>query len=605
LYDYDSGTTFIKSYENTGNLGNRWIANVDGVDALSQGKVAKPNGTFLLYRQKDKDLVTLYPEKNDGLLSKLNGLGITSVSYTPAGTRAEKEMQKDSYFTNHFQTYFEYTEHHTSLFSTWYRRKCNKSNDTWYESITITTPNAANDYYSGASGNTQNVKEWYYVGESNSGLSDTSDSWNNSVDSFYNKYKYNRKSAVVSSELKFYPYAKMIYRDKNANSNKQSVYVTSENLSTMKVFNAVQAGIYKKNEINANLTSTQWSTHARSLSFLQNKGISDKKSVLPGGAIQDIDMGTQGDTKLGIKLWQACLPDAQVQAVQDGFKVSESEAKSAADTLKSEIEKTINGYGLVQYGIEGVKLDYLSIIGSGDELHEDTSVDFVLGNGGNTSPDDKYYLRRDGTGSNRANFDCLGSRIDKQVLYTIKSDTDGNVMLYKDGTEIAKISKTQSASDMIAKSAEIKLLDDNTKLVTNYISAIDRNKGESNKYDRYNQNKYNEAFDGVSVLMTDMSFDIGFGSGNSHRTNVLDPLLTAKTESKSDLYNFTEDSKVRSSVYVTTLTSTTSSNKNAGYMGTLKGISGIGDLEVSLSDIQSMVYTKNFYIPNANVSDLN
>jgi hypothetical protein len=214
-------------------------------------------------------------------------------------------------------------------------------------------------------------------------------------------------------------------------------------------------------------------------------------------------------------------------------------------------------------------------------------------------------LRQDGTGSNRANFDVLDSRIDKQVLYTIKSDTDGNVMLYRDGVEIAKISKTQSASDMLSKSGEIQLLDANTKLVTNYISAIDRNKGESNKYDRYNQNKYNEAFDGVSVLMTDMSFDIGFGSGNAHRTNVLDPLLTAKTESKSDLYNFTEDSKIRSSVYVTTSVSSTSSTSESGYIGTLSGVSGMGDLKAYIGDIQSMVYTKNFYIPNANVSDLN
>ena len=603
-FDYNSNTTFIKDYAATdkGNatFAKKWFASISSNKVPSEADRVKPNGDFVLYRQKDKDLVTLYPDKNENLKAELEGLGITATAYTPSGTRIEKETAADKYFINHFETYFKYVTHDTSLAWKWPRTKCGSGNKgTWLASA-VTTPEQANEYYSA---NQENVKTFYFLGEENKGLdtgvADARDS------AFSSRFKYNQAYSNTSADLNFYPYVKMFYREKDANDKLQDVFITSENLSTMKVFNAIQVGVYKKNKINANLTSTQWSTHARSLSFFQANGISDKKSVLPGGAIQDIDTGEKGDTQIGVRIYQSCLPDKQVQAVQDGFKVSESEARESADNLIEEIKKTITGYGLVQIGAVGVKAEMEDLLKSGEELHESTRVSFVASNAGKTSADDKYYLRQDGEGSNRANFDCLDSRIEKQNLYTIYSDTDGNVWLTKDGEEIGRISLEEEASNLIGKSDEIKLLDANTKLITNYVAALDRNKGSKNKYDRYNKNKYNEAFDGVSVLVTDISFDVGYGGNSAKRTNVLDVVLTAQADSKSDLYNFNDENKVRSSVYVTTAKSTTAAVQKAGYLGTLKGVSGIGDLETGLMNIYSFVYTKNFYIPNATVNDLN
>lgn len=603
-FDYNNGTTFILDYAQTNEGGasfsKSWTTGVSGKTPGITDRV-KPNYDYILYRQKDKDLVTLYPKKNDGLSGELSRLGINTTAYTPAGSRAEKEMTKDKYFENHFQTHLDYTAHDTSLTWNWSRAECNTNRTGTYTTIEVAKPQGANDFYSK---NPSNVKEYYFVGQANEGLDTNISDTRPGDDAFVSKYRRNQAYATVSAELSFYPYAKMFYRGKNDNNNLQDVFVTSENLSKMSVFNAMQVGIYKKNEINANLTSTQWSTHARSMEFLGNANVDDKKSVLPGGAIQDIDMGNQGDTQLGLRLWQTCLPDGQVEAVQEGFKVSETEARSATDALIESIKTAIGGYGLVQWGAEGVHPEFRSIL-SGSELHENTSVPFVLGNSNTTAADAKYYLRHDGTGSSRANFDCLDARIERQNLYTIYSDTDGNVWVTKDGAELGRISLTESADTLINKSKELQLLDANTKLITNYVAALDRNKGDKSKYDRYDKNKYNEAFDGVSVLLTDISFDIGFGQGMTKRTNVLDPLLVAQAESKSDLYNFADESKVRSSVYVTTTTSTASDKQQDGYFGTLKAVSGIGDLEIGISDIQSMVYTKNFYIPNATVSDLN
>lgn len=592
-YDYNS-TSFIREYENTGNLGGRWSTGISGKSiTANSSQVAKPNATFLLIRDNIDDLVTLYPHKNNNLLSSLNGLGITAESYSPNGNRMESEAIKDKDFTRTFETDFIYTEHDTSLSWKWPRSKCNRDHGGSYSTQTVTDTEGANKYYS----NQNNVKEYYLLGQSNTGSEDVSDMRS---DSFGTKYTYNKAYSSTSADLKFYPYHLMLYRAKNSNGSPQNVYVTSENLSTMKVYNAVQLGVYKKNPINSLLSSTQWSTHARSLAFSAN---TDKKSVAPGGAILDIDMGSKGDTELGIRLWQSCLRDEQVETVQaDSFNTSLSKAKEIANNYQSEVKQVLEGYGLVQYGIEGTKTDLNSVL-SGTELHNNTSLNWD-GRSYKTSNDSKYYLKHDSSGSDRANFDVLDSKVNKQTFYEISSDVDGNVILKKDNTEIARASLTQDKSAILSNT-EAKLLDDNTKLISNYFNAIDRGLGDSNKYDRTNSRKYNEAYDGVGVLMTELSFSVGFSDNSGHRTTVLDTLLTSTSESKSDLYNF-DESKVRSFVFATTKVSTTAkdTSKN-GYLGTLQGDSNMQSLQSVLSDIQSFVYTKNFYTSNFNVTDLN
>ena len=552
-----------------------------------------PNASFLLIRDKNDDKVTLYPNKNEGVKSELSYLNVTE-GYTSTDTRFEnkRETTKTEQYERTLHTGLAYSAARDTRLTWITHVGGSHANTGGYDTRTGVGPDNANAAYS----KKDNVEIRYFLGEAGKGEetpSDVRSDWNK-------KFSRNTSYAKTSADLSFYPYLKYLYYYKD-NTTPNDVMVTSSNLSGMKVFNAIQAGVYKKNEINANLTSTQWSTHARSLSFLKTNGISDKKSVLPGGAIQDIDMGNKGDTQIGVTLWQACLPDTQVQAVQEGFKVSETEARTAANALIEEIKKSISGYGLVQWGQEGTETDYRTVIEVGEELHESTSVSLVTGNSGRTASDDKYYLRHDGTGSSRANFDVLDSRIENQFVYTIYSDTEGNVWVTKDGTELGRISKTEDASKLL-QNTELKLLDDNTKLITNYISCIQRNIGNA----RDGSTWHNEAFDGVSVLMTDISFDVGFGGDSAKRTNVLDPLLVAKAQSKSDLYNFEDESNIRSSVYVTTkISSQAEKPDQEGYLGTLKAVSGMGDLETGLTDIQSMVYTKNFYIPNATVSDLN
>lgn len=590
---FDQNTLpFIKQWTYTSKMSASGLSPKEG--GGGERYPVTPQATFLLIRDKQKDVVTLYPGKNDSIKGEISDLGL-SESYTSTDTRYKnkRETTKTEKFFDTVYTKLYYSDREDELaWLSWMSPKRHSRPGTYNTEPQIGhTPDDANAAYS----KTDNVEIRYFLGQagkSEEEPKDTRSAWSK-------KFKYNTAYSRVSAGLSFYPYLKYEYYRKDS-SSPEPVMVTSSNLSELKVYNAIQTGVYKKNEININLDSTQWSTHARSMAFLKNAGISDKKSVLPGGAIQNLDSGHKGDTQIGLTIWQTCLPDTQVQAVQEGFKVSETEAKEATNNLIESVKKAISGYGLVQWGQQGVYGDMKELMEVAEELHENKGISFVAGRGGKTSADDKYYLRHDGDGSNRANFDCLDSRIENQYLYTIYSDVDGNVWVTKDGAELARISKTENA-DKLLSNAELKLLDDNTKLITNYTAVIQRNSGTTRHGDKW----HNEAFDGVSVLMTDVSFDVGYGGDAAKRTNVLDPLLTAPTQSKSDLYNFTED-LVRSSVYVTTKTSSQAEDTSKeGFLGILKGVSGMPDLETGLTDIQSMCYTKNFYIPNATVSDLN
>lgn len=586
-FDYNT-TTFIRDYS----LDNNSLSvtgNTDWDGGTSDS--IQPDATYLLYRQKDKDLVTLYPEKNN---LDLSSLGISNTSYTPAFTRIEKEAAEEKAFTNTFRTHFEYSsDRDTGLSWVWelsgsYGDHEESGN---YNTQTAKSPEDANAAYS----QRNNVKTHYFLGKANVGQLDPQDT----LDSEFKNFNYNSYQTRKSSVLAFYPYIKMKYNSTGSNSP-QDVYVTSENLSTMKVFNAAQIGVRKEKRANINLSSTQWSTHARSLRFLEDNKIKDKKSVLAGGALMDLDTGSKDSTELRIKLFISCLPGNQVQAVQSGFNTSESQAREQIEAYKQEVTQVLKGYCVEQRAATGLV-----------EYHEDMlDADVVESNKklkwGNTTfttaRDNKYYLKKDGSDSTRANIDVLDVR-ETSHIYTVSSDTDGNVMVYKDGVELARITATESVSKFY-QLEELKLLDDNTKLLSNYVLAIDRNGGS----DRENSPWYNEAFDGISVIVTDIRFSLGFGGDKSVRSLVLDPTLTGKADNKKDLYNFNKETleeKVRTSVFLTSNYSTTTNNRSAGYLGTFKSNDSSMNLQTGITSINSLFHSKLFYIPNATVSDLN
>ena len=160
-----------------------------------------------------------------------------------------------------------------------------------------------------------------------------------------------------------------------------------------------------------------------------------------------------------------------------------------------------------------------------------------------------------------------------------------------------KVAGTGINSRLTDKDA--KDIDDATSFITNFVSALTRNKGVDYTAEWSSGQKdgtwYNEAFDGAYLVRQKAVFNVGFAF-SSTRTSALDPALCPQNKGQSDLYTkaflsqFCTDSQSDAAV---------AQGKKQNYLGTFK------DTDITLPDMESLYISKKFYIPNANVQDLN
>ncbi len=629
-----------------------WVTS--GFKGISGGLTARsyPNANFLLNRDRDKDRATLYPGKNDGdAKSKANKLGITAESYTPAGTRIAKEgtgTLKETFNVN-------FNDAGTDRTLSWVwrgSRGCTASGSWNSNAGTGHSLADVNAHYTF----TNNVRELYELGKPGTGTA-VPDTKLESV--FASNFKNNQTSKLSQDgEIKFYPYVKMVYNDKD-NSTKTPVYVTSENVSTIPAYTKLEAGVWKNNQKdsdavsgsnpvpNVSIITNLWTTSGNSMIFRQKQGIDDKRVVLNGGAVFDVkmnDVNTGGwglsidtpktSTKLGYRVWSVVVDDAQAGMMASGTTAPTlSDAKQRIEELDKTVKETVPKYGLAQIVSKGI-VDYdgylnnlamggnnFSYVPTADATWEDIKL----------STDQKYYLKLAGIGTGKefddsiSNFDLIDGGVEQQAIFKISSDTAGNVTVTQDGKALGTLKATdKDVEKFIGSNTMMKQLDYSTKAITNYVQSIDRNIGTN----RAGEQWYNEAFDGITVLMTYMSYDIGYGKSIADgpnntgiaipsRTAVLDVRLSGKQDSKSDLYNFDEltaNDKVRSTMFVTAKISDTilPGVKNDGYVAPQDPDGYFGTLrlhngevwDIVIPDMRCFAYSKMFYIPNATVMDL-
>ena len=128
--------------------------------------------------------------------------------------------------------------------------------------------------------------------------------------------------------------------------------------------------------------------------------------------------------------------------------------------------------------------------------------------------------------ANSNNVNAHASKLDVAV-YTFSSDVTGNILM--NGSVILK--KDEGVERLSGAAKEI---DDNTKVVTNLVNSLVRNKGndKSASWAESDGHWYNEAFDGVSVAVYSANIEVGVDGyeGLNYRTCVLDPNLTPSSK---------------------------------------------------------------------------
>ena len=602
--DYASNKTFTWAWVQT----DQKDYSGNGLSESGGTGTSTPNGEIILQRTIN-DTVTLYPGKNGGNESKLQEMGLRAPSYTPAKARkdgaTDQPTRKTWYET--FTTNWQF--HNANTPTAYFSPSCGHGG-TDTDSHTNTGNEAeVNATYSKAN-NTEIYGLW---GRANAGLSSPDETSNlKNAKWVFNKLNFiPRKEHLKTSEIQFYPYYKMKFVSE-INGAEQDAYLTSENLSKLlnvqRVDTSISANGGNKSTGNSlYLDSTQWSIHTKAQTLLDNNNVQDSRSLLPSGAIYTLSDGELSGNKapnkyIGVHLYSTYVSDKSKLA-NTGDILNESEANAQIDAFKEEVKRVLEGYEIQMFGALGIIADEnefqkeaVKITGTAGETGK-----YAIGTSQFDRDTSKYDLKTvenytsHTAEANRADIDI--KHID-EVTYDWKltSDADGNIRIYRDGQELASLTKTQGVASITNK--DVQEFDARTKLVTNYVAALDRNMGS----DRTGNKWYNEGWDELHCKELRISYTMGFARDNNgtagQRSAALNIKANGVLDSRTDMFNGAEE-KNRTWRFLTSEKSLAAQKKNVGYIGTFNGI------EVFVPGMQSLFTSKLFYTSNTSVMDLN
>lgn len=599
--DYAS-TTFIGAQgvfapKEDGTVADSGTASIHGT--VTNGLT--PNLRFSVYRDKEKDNVTLYKGKNEqGIADELAQIGITSQSYEAGKKRVD--TQGNGGWSSTFLVNYTYDENDNTL--SWDSSGCSRHGDSGsYSGSENIGLEVINSLFSGEN----NVFTKYELGKPNKGIEVPKEN----ADAFSllgREFRNQRWTKVIKGEnIEFYPYINMIYED--IDRNQKEAKVVSENMSELANIQVIDTGVsFDSAKPTVEIGSTQWSTHTRAITGLRENNVKDaelNRSLLPGGAVYDLKSknggGDASEVWLGLRVYQVTIPDEQMEklARQDGVN-STSKAKADIEATMNQIKETVEHYQLVQWADTGIYTDEAAFKNSSSKKLVSGPKSSNTFGGNSLSSDSKYYLKTDGTGANRADIDIINER-KEQHIWRIQNDTDGNVWILKDGQEVVRdnINKSRSIQGLLVNE-ELSNLENKTNIISNYVKALDFKLGA----DRNGNVWYTEAFDGVEIVETGYAVQVGLGGDAPIRAAVLDPKLTGELDNKSDILNFKSDTlkqKTRTFQYRTSYRSTLpeAQSKPNGW------IADLGGEEIILRGMDNVLRSKLWYTGNSTVMDLN
>ena len=343
--------------------------------------------------------------------------------------------------------------------------------------------------------------------------------------------------------LVFYPYIRMTWQKPgDTKDQKNNVNILSQHISSMKVQAAVSISwqkSYDQNGFNMYLKSDQWSLHSQAVNG--DKGWNLKNQVLPGGAIHAVQTKGDGTKDLGttitVKGYYPVLSDSMKEKVISyDSSWSQDAGRSEMENLVQNIEDTINQNYKLQMYVDnwknGNSLNNATAL-NGIAVKNGTSLQQLTGKRNTKASEDlKYYLQDTFGEANSSNVNAHASSLDV-AIYTFSSDIQGNILM--NGSVILK--KNQGVEQLTGAAKEI---DNNTKVVTNLVNSLVRNKGndKSASWAESDGHWYNEAFDGISIAVYSATITVGIDGyeGVDYRSCVLDPNLSPQSSGTSEMF---------------------------------------------------------------------
>ena len=312
-----------------------------------------PNMTMILQRSIS-DKVTLYPSKNSNKAA-LNDMGITSEGYIPANTRKDglKDVPSRKSWTETFNTNFEFVDVNTPTATF---ESDHGYTDTDNHTDDGNNASSLNGTYS-KSGNTTIYGLWGKENKGDRALTDTAQQniWKLSTLNFKGF-----KNHIKEQSFTFYPYYKMKFISE-LDGAEQDAYLTAENLSTLFSLQRIDTSIFRpKGATTLELTSSQWSTHAKAHNLLDAAGVENKNSLLPAGAIYDLRTAGNGvkasQSWVGYRVFNSYVMDKNVLADATNVKTKQ-EVVDAVNAFKNDTKNVLSNYEVVMVGQEGINPD--------------------------------------------------------------------------------------------------------------------------------------------------------------------------------------------------------------------------------------------------------
>ena len=383
-----------------------------------------------------------------------------------------------------------------------------------------------------------------------------------------------KQNQAEAGSITFYPYIKMKYDTYNmpySNNYSQTAYVLGNYQRTMNLRNYCQVSFTPEDDNSLEVVSNQWSTHSTVMSkvneLFDTSDIAYK--VIPGGAVLGIQNRYDDDEPIikdvNVITYQCILEDDGKTQVDNTGSVSGDftieTANSRHDDAVETVVESLKNLKLELYGNKDAKKDPFK----GENISESKKF-----NGVSVSTDSKYNW--DNFSELYLNVEEGDTSIEK---YVFRTDTEGNVLM-NDTVILTKSQGVESISNRTAKS-----INDKTCIVTQLVKALERNSGSDTSAIWAPDGKwYNEAFDGITVLVTTTEVHTGFWEP-LERTTVFDPKLTPKNTYKGDLgtsfYVFQMRTDSSSDIYLG------EENRVGSFMG-VKVYSNVGLTELYKTD---------------------
>lgn len=547
----------------------------------------EPDGRMVLQRSFS-DRPVLYPNMNQNTESTLINMGLNAPAYIPKADRYGNKPEQPSRvsWTGTFETDWVFDSNSPQAT---FEPSCGHGGS---DTDTHNTSNNKSEL-DGAYSKPNNTTIYGLWGKENKGVAPLTDTAQQNIWKLGNLNFKGFKNHIKEQPFSFYPYYKMKFVSE-LDGSEQDAYLTAENLSTLFSLQRIDSSIFRtKGSVTLDLTSSQWSTHSKAHSLLAEKQIEDKNSLLPAGAIYDLKTadadGKASQSWVGYRIFNSYIPDKAVLKDATGVK-NKDEVLQAIEAFKSSTKNILDNYEVVMHGQIGFNTE-------GDKKFYDGSIQLTGKTGkykmgqNEFIRDSKYDLQTGSTSANSSDIDVLEEKIETYD-WVLTSDADGNVTIFRDGTALETLNKTQRT----LTNPEVTEFNSRTNMVTNFLSSIDRNLGS----DRNGSTWYNEGFS-IGCIEVRLAYRMGFGDGaDSIRSTALNIKANGLLADRTDMFSF-EEEKGRSYQFFTSNKSLSAeaNGKPKFWTGSYDGI------DIFVPNMNSLLVSKRFYASNTTVMDLN